>query len=39
MVGSDCHRFRALKNQYTAQELKKKTVAQLSTLMVADDVI
>lgn len=39
MVGSDCHRFRALKNQYTALELKKKTVAQLSTLMVADDVI
>lgn len=39
MVGSDCHRFRALKNQYTALELKKKTVAQLSTLMEAEDVI
>ena len=33
MVGSDCHRFRALQAQYTAKELKKETIAKLSELM------
>ena len=33
MVGSDCHRFRAIEAQYTAKELKKETIAKLSTLM------
>ena len=33
MVGSDCHRFRALKAQYEARELKKDTLAKLALLM------
>ena len=33
MAGSDCHRFRALENQYGSKKLKKKTVAQLAMLM------
>jgi tyrosine-protein phosphatase YwqE len=33
MVGSDCHRFRALKAQYEARELKKDTLAKLARLM------
>ena len=33
MVGSDCHRFRALKAQYEAKELKKDTLAKLAVLM------
>ena len=33
MVGSDCHRFKAIKAQYTAKELKKDTIAKLSLLM------
>lgn len=37
MVGSDCHRFKAIKAQYTAKELKKDTIAKLSALMDASD--
>ena len=33
MVGSDCHRFRALQAQYGARELKKDTLAKLALLM------
>ena len=33
MVGSDCHRFKAIQAQYSAKELKKDTVAKLSVLM------
>ena len=33
MVGSDCHRFRALQAQYQAKELKKDTLAKLALLM------
>ena len=33
MVGSDCHRFKAIQTQYSAKELKKDTVAKLSVLM------
>ena len=33
MVGSDCHRFRALNAQYTAKELKKDTLRKLAPLM------
>ena len=33
MVGSDCHRFRALQAQYGAQELKKDTIGKLAPLM------
>ena len=33
MVGSDCHRFRALQAQYQARELKKDTLAKLAPLM------
>lgn len=33
MVGSDCHRFRALKAQYAAKELKKDTLRKLAPLM------
>ena len=33
MVGSDCHRFRALRAQYEARELKKDTLAKLALLM------
>jgi tyrosine-protein phosphatase YwqE len=37
MVGSDCHRFRAIEAQYTAKELKKDTIAKLSVLMDGSD--
>ena len=33
MVGSDCHRFKAIQAQYSAKELKKDTVSKLSALM------
>lgn len=33
MVGSDCHRFRAIRAQYEARELKKDTLAKLALLM------
>ena len=33
MAGSDCHRFRALQNQYAAKELKKDTIDRLELLM------
>ena len=33
MVGSDCHRFKAIQTQYSAKELKKDTVAKVSVLM------
>jgi hypothetical protein len=39
MVGSDCHRFRAIEAQYTAKELKKETIAKLSALMGGPDEI
>ena len=37
MVGSDCHRFRALRAQYEAKELKKDTVGKLALLMGGPD--
>ena len=37
MVGSDCHRFKAIQAQYSAKELKKDTIAKLSALMDASD--
>ena len=37
MVGSDCHRFRAIQAQYSAKELKKDTVSKLSALMDSFD--
>lgn len=37
MIGSDCHRFKAIQAQYTAKELKKDTIAKLSALMDASD--
>lgn len=37
MVGSDCHRFRAIQAQYSAKELKKDTVSKLSALMHSFD--
>ena len=37
MVGSDCHRFKAIQSQYTAKELKKDTIAKLSALMEGFD--
>ena len=37
MVGSDCHRFKAIKAQYSAMELKKDTIAKLSRLMDGGD--
>ena len=37
MVGSDCHRFRALRAQYEARELKKDTVQKLAPLMREQD--
>ena len=37
MVGSDCHRFRALRAQYEARELKKDTVQKLALLMREQD--
>ena len=33
MVGSDCHRFRAIQAQYAARELKKDTLRKLAPLM------
>ena len=33
MVGSDCHRFRAIQSQYGARELKKDTLRKLAPLM------
>lgn len=39
MVGSDCHRFRAIEAQYTVKELKKETIAKLSALMDGSDEI
>ena len=39
MVGSDCHRFRAILAQYTAKELKKDTIGKLSALMDSTDEI
>ncbi len=37
MVGSDCHRFKAIQAQYTAKELKKDTIVKLSALMDGSD--
>ena len=37
MVGSDCHRFRAIRAQYNAPELKKDTVRKLAPLMREQD--
>ena len=37
MVGSDCHRFKAIQAQYAAKELKKDTNAKLSELMDGTD--
>ena len=37
MVGSDCHRFRAIRAQYEARELKKDTVQKLAPLMREQD--
>ena len=37
MVGSDCHRFKAIQAPYSAQELKKDTIAKLSDLMDSSD--
>lgn len=31
-TGSDCHRLRSIKDQYTRKELKKKTIQQLSSI-------
>jgi tyrosine-protein phosphatase YwqE len=39
MVGSDCHRFRAIQAQYSAKELKKETIEKLSGLMDSSDEI
>ena len=39
MVGSDCHRFKAIQAQYSARELKKDTIAKLSALMDGSDEI
>ena len=35
MVGSDCHRFRAIQKQYADIKLKESTLAQLKDLMLA----
>ena len=35
MVGSDCHRFRAIQKQYTDIKLKESTLTQLKDLMLA----
>ena len=37
MIGSDCHRFRAIRAQYDARELKKDTVRKLAPLMREQD--
>lgn len=39
MVGSDCHRFRAIQAQYAARELKKETIRRLAPLMGDSDEI
>ena len=39
MVGSDCHRFKAIQAQYAAKELKKDTIAKLAALMDGSDEI
>ena len=36
MVGSDCHRFRAIQKQYEARELKKDIVQKLAPLMARE---
>ncbi len=33
MIGSDCHRYRAIQAQYAARELKKDTLRKLAPLM------
>lgn len=35
MAGSDCHRFRAIRKQYTDIRIKESTLAQLKDLMLA----
>jgi tyrosine-protein phosphatase YwqE len=37
MMGSDCHRFRAIRAQYEARELKKDTIQKLAPLMREQD--
>ena len=37
MVGSDCHRFRAIRAQYDARELKKDTIQKLAPIMREQD--
>ena len=37
MMGSDCHRFRAIRAQYDARELKKDTIQKLAPLMREQD--
>ena len=37
MVGSDCHRFRAIQSQYEARELKNDIVQKLAPLMRGQD--
>ena len=39
MVGSDCHRYHALRKQCDARELKKSTIGKLSLLMDSTDAI
>ena len=39
MVGSDCHRYHALRKQCDARELKKSTIAKLSLVMDSTDAI
>ena len=39
MVGSDCHRFRAIQAQHAARELKKDTLEKLAPLMGEPDEI
>lgn len=39
MVGSDCHRFNAIRKQYSVKLLKKKTIDQLSFLMEGVDIL
>jgi tyrosine-protein phosphatase YwqE len=39
MIGSDCHRFRAIQAQYEARELKKDTLEKLAPLMGEPDEI
>lgn len=37
MMGSDCHRFRAIRAQYDARELKKDTIQKLASIMREQD--